>query len=113
MQEKTLLRVSLITSIIGLITLFFISEVFETKQVNFISTSDLDNNIQVYGIIKNINHFEKNTLIEIETKQKINIVLFEKFTRPIYVGDYISVSGELKQYKNEFEILAEEIKIVS
>jgi len=113
MQEKTLLKISLIASIIGLIALFFISEILETKQVNFITTSNLDNNIQVNGIIKNINHFEKNTIIEIETKQKINIVLFEKFNNPIYIGDYITVSGELKQYRNEFEILAEEIKIVS
>ena len=110
MQEKTLLKISLICSLIGLTTLFFISNNITIDESNLITKDELDSTIKVKGKINKINNYEKNTVIEITRTEKLKIVLFG--FAELKEGDDIEAIGKLKQYRNNFELIADEVKLL-
>jgi hypothetical protein len=111
MQEKTLLKISLICSLIGLTALFFISNNLTFDEPPLITKDELDSTIKVKGKINKINEYEKNTIIEIIRTEKLKIVLFGNVD--LKKGDYIEAIGKLKQYRNNFELIADEVKLLS
>jgi DNA/RNA endonuclease YhcR with UshA esterase domain len=112
MQENTLLKIALLCSIIGLIALFIISKNLTLDSPNLITKDGLDQTIKVTGTINRITNYEKNTIIEITRTEKLDIVLFENNIN-LKSGEKITATGQLKQYKNTFELLADEIEIIS
>ncbi|MBC8444338.1 OB-fold nucleic acid binding domain-containing protein [Candidatus Woesearchaeota archaeon] len=112
MQENTLLKIALICSIIGLISIFLLSKNLTFDQTNLITKDELDQTIKVKGVINRITNYEKNTIIEITRTEKLDIVLFENNIN-LKPGEKITATGQLKQYKGNFELLADEIKVIN
>ena len=73
MKEKTLLKVALICSLVGIAALYFISDKIEIKQKNIekITLDDIDKNVKVKGVVKDLFENEKVMLITIEQPQDI------------------------------------------
>lgn len=112
MQENVLLKIALICSIIGLISIFLLSKNLTLDQTNLITKDELDQTIKVKGVINRITNYEKNTIIEITKTEKLDIVLFENNIN-LKPGEKITATGQLKQYKGNFELLADEIKVIN
>ena len=115
MKEKTLLKISLICSIIGLYALFLINERISvnSKKIAEINSTLLEKDISVRGEITRITKTEGLYLINIKDKsnKEIAIVVFKDQELELKKGNIISVEGTIKDYKGNLEILAKKIEL--
>ena len=115
MQERTLLRIALFCSVIGITSLYIISENIEIEEIsiNKIDFENIGEEIKIRGKINKISNFEKIFLLEIEderTKNKISAVVFKDGKLSIKKDDYVEITGEIKEYKGNLELISEVIK---
>ncbi|NQV08355.1 hypothetical protein HQ529_00720 [Candidatus Woesearchaeota archaeon] len=115
MREKTLMKLGLLFSVIGMIFLYFFSEIIDVNQVliNNIKNEDVGDDIRIVGIVDDIKDFEKTMIIDIKEGQEIvSVVIFKDGKLEIKKGSKIDVWGEIKEYKGKLELIGEEIKVV-
>ena len=67
MQEKTILKIALIVSLIGLLILYLISDNITIKQASIekITLDNKDEMVKVRGIVSRVTDTEKVTIMEI------------------------------------------------
>ena len=116
MQEKTLLKIALICSLLGLLILYLISDNIEIKEKNIekITIDNKDEFVKLNGIVNNVIDTEKVTLIKILQPQEITVVLFknENKTMPIQQGNEVEVIGKVDEYEGKMEIIADRLRVV-
>jgi len=116
MQEKTLLKIALICSLLGLLILYLISNDIEIKEKNIekITIDNKDEFVKLNGIVNNVIDTEKVTLIKILQPQEITVVLFknENKTMPIQQGNEVEVIGKVDEYEGKMEIIADRLRVV-
>ena len=116
MKEKTLLKVALICSLVGIVALYFISEDIEVGQKNIgkITLEDIDKNVKVKGVVKDLFENEKVMLITIEQPQDMTIVLFKSKNESIGInkGSSIEVIGKVDEYEGELEIIGNKVRVI-
>ena len=116
MQEKTLLKVALIVSLIGLLVLYLISDNIEIKEKTLekITLENKDEMVKVKGIVSRITDTEKVTIMEVTQPAEITIVLFkaENKATPIEEGNEVEVIGKVDDYEGNLEIIAQRARIV-
>ena len=114
MNEKQLLRVSLIFSLIGILLLFFLTYELKVKlyEINSLSKDNLDDAVRVKGVIESFAETPGLYLITIKDDNgKITIVVFKDEKIPLQKGLNIEIIGQVVEYKNELEIIAKQIVI--
>ncbi len=116
MKEKTLLKIALICSLLGLLILYLISGNIEIKEKNIekITLENKDEFVKLKGIVSNVVDTEKVTIMEITQPQQITVVLFknENKTMPIYKGNEIEIFGKVDEYEGKMEIIADRLRVV-
>jgi|TARA_B100001964_G_C14179906_1_gene575687 DNA/RNA endonuclease YhcR with UshA esterase domain len=116
MKEKTLLKVALICSLLGLLILYLISGNIEIKEKNIekITLENKDEFVKLRGIVNNVVDTEKVTIMEITQPQQITVVLFkdENKTMPIQQGNEIEIIGKVDEYEGKMEIIADRLRVV-
>ena len=116
MKEKTLLKIALICSLLGLLILYLISNNIEIKEKNIekITIDNKDEFVKLNGIVNNVIDTEKVTLIKILQPQEITVVLFknENKTMPIQQGNEVEVIGKVDEYEGKMEIIADRLRVV-
>ncbi len=110
------MKLSLIISIIGLVVLFLISERIKPKeyQINLLSKENLEQLIKIKGKITNIKEVKGLSIMEVEDESgKIKVILSKKdqIVKP-KKGQEVEVMGKFQAYQKDFEIEAQEIKIL-
>ena len=117
MKEKSLLKVALICSLLGLLILYLISGNIEIKEkdIEKITIDNKDEFVKLNGIVNNVIDTEKVTLIKILQPQEITVVLFknENKTMPIRQGNEVEVIGKVDEYEGKMEIIADRLRIIS
>ncbi len=118
MDEKSLLKLSLIVSLLGLTALYFIAinstlPDFQSEKVKSLIGKD----IYVVGTIKQISDSEKLVKMVIRDDRYGNEVPLVVFKSPqkiisLNVGNEISVIGEVRQFQGKYEVIVYEIKII-
>lgn len=113
MEDSTLLNIALISSFIGLLTLFVIMyfSVIPEMQINEISDSDLGSKIKISGEIEQISVSSNNKTTFITLSQKCSITLISFDALNLTKQQKISVEGILQEYENKKEIIADKIII--
>jgi RecJ-like exonuclease len=116
MEEKTLLKIALVTSLVGLLILFLISDSLEIKETNIekITFENKDEYVKVRGTVNNIIDTEKVTIITIVQPHEIKIIIFkdENNTMPIDSGNEIEAIGKVEEYDGALEIIADLVRVV-
>ena len=111
MKERTLVKLSLLCSLIGLTLLFVISLFTDYQDV---SISEIENSehkdVRIAGEIISVKDFDGLAVMEVGAIKSVNVVVFDKRLLKFAVGDSVSITGELMDYKGKPEIIAEEIK---
>ena len=113
MEEKKLLRISLIISLIGIFFLLFLAKNLEPKQI---SIKDINNNllnqkIKIHGTILEITDKETFKILSVaDATGKIDI-LCECKNNQFHVNNTILVSGTVQDYKGNLQISADKIII--
>lgn len=116
MNEKTLLKVALITSLAGLLSLYIISSNIEIKESNIekITLENKDEFVKLRGIVSNARDSEKVAILEISQPKKINVVLFKNKNNSISIneGNEVEIFGKVDEYNGKMEIIAEKVRVM-
>ena len=116
MKEKTLLKIALITSLLGLLILYLISGNIEIKEKNIekITIENKDEFVKLRGFVNKVIDTEKVTIMEIIQPQQMTVVLFknENKTMPIQQGNEIEIFGKVDEYEGSLEIIADRLRVV-
>ena len=117
MKESTLLKLSIVFSLLGTIVLFYISSSISIEEttVNKITSGSSGEYVLVKGAIASISDKESIMIIDIEKNEKIPVVLFKNDLNnmiELKKGDFVEVRGKTEEYKGRIEIIADEIRFL-
>jgi DNA/RNA endonuclease YhcR with UshA esterase domain len=114
LTDSMLIRIALITSLIGIACLYFISGRIEIsdKTAAKINSADTEKIVSITGKVKNIRAGESFSVITIEKTELVKIAVFENLSTINFPeGKEIRVKGKVKDYEGSLEIIADEIKV--
>jgi len=113
MKESTLLKLALICSLMGLILLYFVSQIIGIEEVNVekITHGDVGGVVKIMGDIKSVRVVNNITFLKIEKPEIFEVVLFKSLN--LTEGDYVEVIGEIEEYKGKREIIGNAIRVIS
>ena len=117
MKNKTLLIISLIISILGILVLLLIMNLkYENLiEISAINKALLDKNIQIQGEITKIKNQDNLQILTIKDNTgKINAVLYKNTNQKINLNENqtIILHGKIKEYNSQLEIIADKIEII-
>ena len=104
MDEQTLLKTSLVCSIIGIASLFMISQFM--NPANLTPTTEDQTFITLNGIVQKITTTNTTTFLTITTKQNADIIVFNH-NQSIAKGSVVNIKGK----KQDQVIIAEEVTL--
>jgi len=119
MNDKTLVRISLGISLIGVLGLFLFVQTIEplNVEVSRIDDSMIGKSVEVSGNIDSFSVKEGNVFLTIDDGTgKISVVMFERDARrnsgvySLKEGGNVTVSGKIALYRSELEIIADSIE---
>lgn len=117
--DEKLLRIALITALIGIIGLILFTPSIEIKKVDIkdITRSMIDEKVSIQGVITDIAQSSSKTnyfLTISDGKAKITLIIFEKqvseiTSRNLDIEDFennkVEVIGTITEYKNDLELI--------
>lgn len=114
------MKLSLITSIIGIVLLFAFAQTLETERIDIgdIDKSIVGNNVEVFANISSFSESKGNYFFKIVDKTgDISSVLFKSNanridTVKIRKGVQIRITGKINEYSGNLEIIADKIEFV-
>ena len=116
MKEKTVLKIALISSLVGLLVLYLISDniTIEEKNIEKITLDNKDEFVKVRGLVNKVVDTEKVTIIEIMQPNEITVVLFKNENKATLIqeGNEVEIIGKVDEYEGELEIIAQRARIV-
>lgn len=114
MKESTLVKLSLLCSVTGLILLFVISLFADYEEVSISELEDSEfKDVRITGEIISVRELDNLALMEVAEIKSVKVVVFDKRMLKYSVGEKVSVTGERREYKGRPEIIAEGIKLSS
>lgn len=116
MKEKTLLKIALICSLVGLIGLFFVSERISIEEIDVskINEEEIGKVVKIIGRIERVSDADKVMFLEIgqEKIETVSIILFKDSDISLEKGDYVEIIGSVEDYEGKREVIANRVRIV-
>ena len=116
MHDKEIFKITLTTTILGLIGLIILSGYVNPEElsVNEIDKSKIDNQVKVTGIIENYTITKTGTIIITldDGSNVIKVVIFPStsLNTTLYNGMNITVTARVVEYNGEMELIIEKSK---
>ncbi|RLE39423.1 hypothetical protein DRJ17_00540 [Candidatus Woesearchaeota archaeon] len=111
MQEKTLLKLSIILTIVGVISLFIYVDILNPREIEIEQLKqNTDNVVTLEGTVINYKDYGKTAILKLAQPKTVEVFLFKKENISINKGEYVKVTGEVKKYAKGFEIVADSIE---
>lgn len=112
-----MLKIALLTAIIGTTILFFISSKIEITEttIDKINKDNLEERVKIKGIVNKITELNKTTFIELTQPSTIDVIVFKdkQGNLSIKPGNKIEIIGNIDEYKGNLEIIAQRIRVIS
>ncbi len=115
MKEKTLLKISLITAVIGILILLFILDKISLTSVNVgnLTKKDLDKEIKIKAELVKITETPGLYLLTVKDfSGEMTVVVFKDEILELKEGDILEIEGQVTSYKDQIEIIAKKITIL-
>lgn len=119
MHDSTLLKVSIISSIIGMILLILIDRntVIKQSAISELNEDTLDKYVKIKARITSIHQTQKIFALELEDETgKIKAVLFKNNKNTdnynLQKDRTVEIEGKFTEYKNQPEIIIDKIRIL-
>ena len=111
MQEKTLVKLSLIITLLGLSFLFVYAQLFDLEPTADVETSLSSEKVLMKGTVKNLQVTDKAVFFELEGEKIVqtDIILFPDSSIYLREDDHVELTGQVEEYKGEKEVIAEKI----
>lgn len=117
MKEKTLLKIALLTSLFGVISLWILSEnlTVDETTIDKITFENIGDRMKVIGYVTNVLDLGYTKIIEVSQMNNIDVVVFSEDNKSLnlFPNDRIEVLGNLEEYRGEKEIIAHRIRKIS
>ncbi len=113
MQDEEILKISLITTVIGLLGLIVTSSFvsIDTIDISDIDNSKLDEEVEINGIIDSVYITKSNTtIIEVsDDTGSINVVVFASthLNTTVSKNMKVSITGTVSIYNGDYELILE------
>lgn len=113
MEEKTLLRIAIVCTLVGTLLLLLLTDKptatgYPIKDLN---RSIIGSKVKVSGLVEDVNVIKGVMLLEINDETgSIAVAIFND--EDIYAGNYVEVIGNIKEYKGKLEVEAEEVTVI-
>lgn len=104
MNEKSLLKISFLISVLGIFFLLLISNIIQPKPITNYSELKLNNYVKTSGKIISINQIEDFAIIKLSN----NITL--TCNCKLKANQTIQVTGKVTEYKNQLQIQADRLE---
>jgi len=113
MQEKTIYRVSVIITILGLIFLFFYAEEVKLGKIDTIENLPAQEKVVMQGIVTKLTNIDNAIFIEIEGSrvEKTSVIVFNDQELFLKEGDRVEISGLVEDYNGKKEIIASKVTL--
>ena len=118
MEEKSLFKIALACSLVGVTTLFFVSEFIEVddKYIEEIRIDYLDKDVKIMGTVKKVVDNGNVVMMNIVQPQELKVVVFKDENKDenidLKAGNYIEVLGKVEEYNGELEIIGDRIRLI-
>ena len=123
MDERTLLKLSITCSIIGIMMLYFVSQSYgpEEMKIGDIGKDDIGKIVSIEGQVVSKYYNGRHMFLEVyDDTGKINAVIFEKTIdkkqidhAKITEGSHIRIDGRINLYKRKLEIIGDDIVTIT
>ncbi len=113
MDEKNLLKLSLIVSFTGLLLLIIILDSIEIKEykINELTKKDISKTVKLKGTITKITETPGLIIFNLKDEtEEITGIIFKEEQINLTINQNAEITGKLKQYKNKLEIEVTELK---
>ncbi|MEK6921295.1 MAG: OB-fold nucleic acid binding domain-containing protein [Nanoarchaeota archaeon] len=110
MNDIQLLRLCFVLAFLGLGALFVLSKTVEGEivEISDITEEKIGQKVVVQGIVYDLRQLETMTLFSLqENEAQILIVSFSNVE--VHEDDIVTVTGSVKEYKGELEVVASQI----
>ena len=114
MQDPNLFKISLIISCIGTFIIILLSEYSEVEltKIQDLDKDKLETMVKISGTVVSIRETPGLYILKIkDSSASIPAIVFKEEILELKIGEDIELIGKLTEYKNEFEIIAEKIRI--
>ena len=114
MKENTLLKIALISGIVGLVALYLISTKIELKDYKPNKLSqNVGDDVKFIGVIERISGKGDVAIIRVKQETSVDVVAFNAGNEmALKNGDSVEVLGKVQEYKGKNEIVAQKISVV-
>jgi len=116
MENKILLEIAIICSLVGILLLIFISEKIETpeKDIVNITKENLEEQVKITGTITKITETPGLYILTIkDSTGEITAILYKSEEISLEKGQVVTIEGSILEYKGQLEIEIDSIKITS
>ena len=115
MEEKTLLRIALITSLFGILILLIILDKIDVSDSNIdaINETFLDRQVKIKGEITRITETPGLYIINVKDNTgNMGVIVFKEEKLELEKGNIVEVEGQVVEYQGKTEIIAKKITIL-
>ncbi|MCX6775023.1 MAG: OB-fold nucleic acid binding domain-containing protein [DPANN group archaeon] len=115
MQERTLLIVALVWSLIGLFILLVLASFAQPPQPTISQLGDNVGKVVVLNAnVTSIDYKQDTVFFSLEDSTgNISAIFFGNPKYEIIVGDYVAVKGKVQLYKGDVEIVVQELSCLT
>jgi hypothetical protein len=113
MKEKTLLKIAVIGSLVGIFLLYLISENIKIDQtsVSNIEQENIGTDILLKAQVSDVYNQEGFSIITVIQPKEVQIIAYDNVS--LKIGQEIEVIGEIDEYEGEKQIVANRIRVIS
>ncbi len=115
MHDKTLLRIALLGSVIGVVVLFFVSSQLSVGEQVIAQLDEMPEGkeVKVTGVVLRASDADKVMFLEIaeEKIEKVTVVLFKDGKVDVKEGDVVTIVGSLEEYQGKKEIIGNRVEV--
>ena len=113
MKDNTFLKLSLAWSLIGIFLLLLLAYFSEPQAIKI---SDMEQNVGksvvIFGTVENARYGSTSFIDLSDETGNTTIILFAEPQNKTQAGETIGAKGKVQFYKNNFELIADEIRCV-
>ncbi|MBI2146585.1 hypothetical protein HYU22_04555 [Candidatus Woesearchaeota archaeon] len=113
MEEKKLLTIASIATIVGLAFLFFYAQEADLPIATSLDEIMPAEDVTMAGTIQNVQEHGNVTFIKLagERVETVDVVVFKADALPLQVGDQVKIQGTVEVYQGKKEIIASTVEL--
>ena len=114
MRESLLLKVALVTSLLGLVLLYFFAERIELDESSIakLDRTDIGNFVKVQGKVMKVYDNKEYMVLQIQQPETISVIFFKESNVSIDEQDTVEIIGKVSEFKGKQQIVADRIRVI-